>query len=177
LLLQLDVLDKHEQETILSSFNADVAFELGSLIRQRCLEYSQPVTINITLANQQVFFHALSRPGTNLDNQHWIQRKQRTVLRFGRSSFYMGTKLRKQGRTIETAFQIRDYEQYSVHGGGFPIRVRGTEGVVGVIAVSGLRQDLDHLVIYEALKSYIAANQPAPSTAAGITKGLNDTAI
>lgn len=77
---------------------------------------------------------------------------------------------------METAFQIKDSDQYAVHGGGFPIRVRGTEGVVGVIAVSGLRQDLDHLVIYEVLKAYVAANQP-PSTTAGITKSLDDTSI
>lgn len=67
----------------------------------------------------------------------------------------MGCKLRRQGRSIESAFYLSENE-FSIHGGGFPIRVRGTEGVVGVITVSGLRQDLDHIVVYESLKEFIA---------------------
>lgn len=77
------------------------------------------------------------------------------MLRFGRASFYMGCKLRRQGRSLESAFYL-DESEFSIHGGGFPIRVRGMEGVVGVITVSGLRQDLDHLAVYESLREYLA---------------------
>lgn len=38
----------------------------------------------------------------------------------------------------------------TVHGGGVPVRVRGVEGVVAVIVVSGLKQDQDHMVVIEA---------------------------
>lgn len=149
------MLDKQEQETILQAFNADTAWEIGSLIRQRSIEYAQPVAIQIVSTSGMIYFHANSRPGVNLDNQAWLARKIKTVVRFGRSSFYMGCKLRKQGRSIESAFGISESE-FSVHGGGFPIRVRGTEGVVAVAAVSGLRQEIDHALIYESLKEYIA---------------------
>ena len=157
----------------MSSFIADVAWEICSIIRRRSLEYAQPVAIDISLANSQCFFHALSRPGTNLDNQLWITRKQKTVLRFGRASFYMGCKLRRQGRSIESAFYISENE-YSIHGGGFPIRVRGTEGVVGVITVSGLRQDLDHIIVYESLKEYLALQQAQVNQDKGIEAFTKD---
>ena len=40
---------------------------------------------------------------------------------------------------------------YAIHGGGWPVRVKGVEGVVGVIVVSGLKQEEDHQVIVEVL--------------------------
>lgn len=36
---------------------------------------------------------------------------------------------------------------YAIHGGGWPVRVRGVEGVVAVVVVSGLKQELDHGVV------------------------------
>ena len=47
--------------------------------------------------------------------------------------------------------------QYAIHGGGFPVRVQGVEGVVAVIVVSGLAQHEDHQVIVEALEEFIAS--------------------
>ena len=44
---------------------------------------------------------------------------------------------------------------YAVHGGGVPVRVRGVEGVVGVVVVSGLKQEEDHMVVVEALEELI----------------------
>ena len=46
---------------------------------------------------------------------------------------------------------------YAIHGGGFPIRVKGVEGVVAVIVVSGLAQHEDHQVIIEGLEYFIAS--------------------
>lgn len=130
-----------------------MAFEIGCKLREKALGYSQPVSINISGVTGQTFFHALSGPGPTMDNQHWIDRKMRTVKRFSRSSFYMGCKSRAQNKAI-SAFFI-DEKDYAFHGGGFPIRVKNVEPIVGVIVVSGLRQDQDHLLIVETLKEYI----------------------
>jgi uncharacterized protein (UPF0303 family) len=60
----------------------------------------------------------------------------------------------------EEAFRAKygmDREQagrYAIHGGAVPIRVRGVEGVVAVVVVSGLKQWEDHGVIVEVIKSY-----------------------
>ena len=42
--------------------------------------------------------------------------------------------------------------EYAIHGGGVP--VKGVEGVVGVIVVSGLKQEEDHMVVIEALQMF-----------------------
>ena len=45
--------------------------------------------------------------------------------------------------------------QYAIHGGGVPVRVRGVEGVVGVVVVSGLKQHEDHAVVVEGILKII----------------------
>ena len=52
-----------------------------------------------------------------------------------------------------------DPRSYSGSGGGFPIVVAGA-GLVGTVAVSGLRHDLDHAFIVEALKQFLGV-EPA----------------
>lgn len=50
--------------------------------------------VNIALANSNnLLFHAASRPGVLPDNDSWVARKRKTVLRWGVSSWYMHNKL------------------------------------------------------------------------------------
>lgn len=51
-------------------------------------------------------------------------------------------------------FALKD-EDYAANGGGFPIRVKGVEGVVGVIVVSGLRQEEDHQLAVDGIREYL----------------------
>ena len=44
--------------------------------------------------------------------------------------------------------------EYAINGGGVPVRVRGVEGVIAVIVVSGLSQEEDHQVAIEALQHF-----------------------
>lgn len=46
-------------------------------------------------------------------------------------------------------------DDYAIHGGGFPVRVDSVEGVIGVIVVSGLKQEDDHQVIVEVVNEFI----------------------
>lgn len=46
-------------------------------------------------------------------------------------------------------------DEYAIHGGGFPVRVKGVDGVVGVIVVSGLKQEDDHQVVVEVVEEFI----------------------
>ena len=59
------------------------------------------------------------------------------------------------GTTFAEATSLA-FPEYAPHGGGFPLRVRGT-GVVGVVLVSGLPQQDDHALIVEALEAFLAA--------------------
>lgn len=46
-------------------------------------------------------------------------------------------------------------DEYAIHGGGFPVRVKGVGGVVGVVVVSGLKQEDDHQVVVEVVDEFI----------------------
>lgn len=41
--------------------------------------------------------------------------------------------------------------EFAIHGGGYPIRVKGVDGIVAVVVVSGLKQADDHNAIVEGL--------------------------
>jgi uncharacterized protein (UPF0303 family) len=78
-------------------------------------------------------------------------------MQFHRSTFYLGCKLRREGKTIES---LRKTEtEMSIHGGGFPIRVRGIEGIVGVVCVSGLPQHEDHKLIVDSMRQLAKEEQ------------------
>lgn len=48
-------------------------------------------------------------------------------------------------------------DEYAIHGGGYPVRVRGVEGIVAVVVVSGLKQEDDHAVVAETVRDLVAA--------------------
>jgi len=152
---------------ILPAFDSDVAWELGTIIRTRCQENrARPAAIYIAHANSsQLLFFATSRPGTFPDNMHWARRKEAVVLRWGMSSLRMWlqipeltctvTRVLSWEEKIKHVHEIADPSVYAFHGGGFPVRVRIVEGIVGVIVVNGLGDD-DHGVIVDGIQEYLA---------------------
>lgn len=44
---------------------------------------------------------------------------------------------------------------YAIHGGGWPLRVRGVEGIVAVVVVSGLKQEQDHGIIVQTVSEML----------------------
>lgn len=46
--------------------------------------------------------------------------------------------------------------QYAIHGGGFPLRAAGVDGLVAVVVVSGLKQEQDHGIIVQAVGEMLA---------------------
>ncbi|KAJ3768248.1 hypothetical protein FB446DRAFT_288758 [Lentinula raphanica] len=161
----LNTITKVEKSLIFPSFTADTAWEIGNELRDRLLNFPDPVVINITLANNnQLLFHTVTRSGTQPDNDSWVARKRATVLRWGCSTWFMHNKF---SGGDEAAFAAKymlgeSAGQYAIHGGGFPVRVKGVEGVVGVIVVSGLKQDQDHQVIVETIQAYLANRRSVP---------------
>ncbi|PPQ69197.1 hypothetical protein CVT26_003637 [Gymnopilus dilepis] len=153
----IEVLAKEPQTLVFQSFTADSAWILGGILRQLSLEHPQPVAIRITHANGQVLFSTYTRPGTNPDSESWIARKTASVFRWGTSTLHLGQKLREKGhkgdRLSET--MVIDDSKYACHGGGFPIKVQGVEGVVAVAVISGLAQTEDHAIVVEGIKKYL----------------------
>ncbi|KAH8889418.1 hypothetical protein GQ53DRAFT_748153 [Thozetella sp. PMI_491] len=142
----------------LASFTIEDAMELGHLLYARLHPYAAangtPCTISIALANSsQVLFQAAVGPGTLPDQETWIQRKRNSVLRWGASTWFLRAKQNGDAAKLDE-FLAKHTDQpglYALHGGGVPIRVKGVEGVVAVVVVSGLKQHEDHGVIVEVI--------------------------
>lgn len=75
------------------------------------------------------------------------------MLRWGTSTWYMSCKFQQDEKAFAEKYGLGNTAaEYAIHGGGVPIRVTGVEGVVAVVVVSGLKQELDHAVVVEVIK-------------------------
>jgi uncharacterized protein (UPF0303 family) len=80
------------------------------------------------------------------------------VLRWGSSTWFLHNKHAGNEEAFRAKFMLGERAgEYAIHGGGFPIRIKDVEGIVGVIVVSGLTMQEDHEVIVEVLEEYIAS--------------------
>lgn len=143
------ILDQ-EKELQFPAFTNEDAWELGSLLVDSAKNRSLAITIDISRCNQQLFHCAM--PGSTVDNDEWIKRKNRLVGRVFHSSYYINCLLKQQNTTIEKSMLLSEFE-YAPHGGAFPLIVEGV-GVVGTITVSGLPQKDDHEFVVSVLREY-----------------------
>jgi uncharacterized protein (UPF0303 family) len=145
-------LEAQEERLVFTRFSHADAWELGCLLVELATERSHPVTIDIRRGDQQVFHAALA--GTAADNDQWVERKVRTVRRFGNSSFLVGLRHRATG----TPFEDRgwnDVSLFAAHGGSFPVNIQDS-GLIGTVTVSGLPQLEDHRLVVEAIERFLA---------------------
>ncbi|MEP7765134.1 heme-degrading domain-containing protein [Sanguibacter sp. 25GB23B1] len=152
--IPLDEIAAQEAELQLGSLTHDDAWELGRTLVEAARAQQAPVTIDISIGDQQVFRAAL--PGSSTDHVSWIERKTRAVRRFGHSSLYLGQEAREEGVTFDDKHAL-DPALYAAHGGGFPLVVAGT-GLVGVAVVSGLPQLDDHALVVQALRTFLGTD-------------------
>lgn len=146
-----------ENSLLFPAFTADTAWSLGSLLRHRLLTFPTPTVISVSLAgSKQPLFYSAVRPGTTPDNVSWVHRKQNTVLRFGVSTWYMHNKFSGDEGAFARKYGLGERAgEYAIHGGGVPIRVRGVEGVVAVVVVSGLKQEEDHMIVVQTVGDFL----------------------
>ncbi|KAF8073430.1 hypothetical protein FPV67DRAFT_1666198 [Lyophyllum atratum] len=163
----LDEITFQQDTLIFPHFTALDAFELGIHLRSTILgaHPSTPVSIRISLPTLQVLFATLTCGPGIPDTESWLTRKTNTVLRYGCSSLYLGEKLRAKGGKGDRVSEMApvDDGEYACHGGAFPVRVRGVEGVVAVVAVSGLPQVEDHKVVVEGFEWFMMKHNVAHS--------------
>lgn len=149
-------IEQIERSLTLPRFTSDDAYTLGTSIRASLRTHfpAKPAVVQIVLANsKQLLFHACSLPGTLPDNDSWVARKTKTVLRWGKSSWQMHNQFGGDEARFAGVFQLgATMGEYAIHGGAVPIRVQGVEGAVAVCIVSGLKQQDDHQIVIEGLK-------------------------
>jgi uncharacterized protein (UPF0303 family) len=147
--LATDIARIAEQERRLRvpRFDLDVAWRLGSRLREIAQERRVSLTIEVRLARETVFYCAME--GTTPANADWIRRKRNTVELLQRSSYGVGRSLERDARTLEQTMGLSTRD-FASHGGGFPLLVEGV-GCVGVVTVSGAPQRQDHEIVVAAL--------------------------
>ncbi|QUJ69406.1 heme-degrading domain-containing protein (plasmid) [Photobacterium sp. GJ3] len=143
-----DALLAQEQTLQLNHFNHETAWALGSLLKTLAESRQASVAIEVYGFGQVLFSYAM--PETNSDHLDWIRRKRNSVLRYGKSSYYLGCYNAQKQRVFESQPHVNAMD-YCAHGGAFPIRIKGS-GLVGVVTVSGLPQADDHALVTAALK-------------------------
>ncbi|KAH7367654.1 hypothetical protein B0T11DRAFT_56553 [Plectosphaerella cucumerina] len=153
----LDALKANGESYTLESFTIEDAIELGHLLQARLLPLSKekPTLVSISLANSnQVVFQTAVGSGVAPDNETWVARKRNSVMRWNTATWFLSCKFGQDEALFASKFGMSTEQagKYAIHGGGVPIRVRGVEGIVGVVIVSGLKQDQDHGVIMDVIE-------------------------
>lgn len=147
----LAVIVIQERELRFSKFDEDVAWKLGTCVRDLAMAKKIGVVIDVRRFGQPLFYCALS--GTTPDNGEWVRRKSNLVARFHRSSYAVGLELKQAGTTLQQKYALADAD-YAAHGGAFPIHVSGA-GVIGSLTVSGVPQRSDHELVVEGLCAHL----------------------
>jgi uncharacterized protein (UPF0303 family) len=143
----LEQIELQEAELALAKFDLEVAWRIGSRLRDLGVARRAQIVIDVRLFGQPLFYAALS--GSVPDNADWVRRKSNTVARFHRSSYHVGLSLKQAGTTLLERYALESRE-FSSHGGAFPLRLKEV-GVIGSVSVSGLPQRDDHELVVEGL--------------------------
>lgn len=147
----LTEIEEQERKLVFSAFSNQDAIDIGMKLIEIGRERKLPITIDIIRGGQQIFHAAL--PGTSADNDVWVKRKSSVVMRFARSSLYMGRSCAEGNATLQSRYGL-DPVSFSGSGGGFPITIAST-GVIGAITVSGLPQQDDHALAVEVINWFL----------------------
>ncbi|MFY1614811.1 heme-degrading domain-containing protein [Micromonospora sp. WMMD736] len=145
----LDELLREEAELERTGLSEIDAYELGMRAVAAARERALPVAVGVWRAGRQLFHCGL--PGSTQDNDAWLRRKGRVVMRFEHSSLYVARLCRDKNVTLAERYGL-PADRYAAAGGALPLRVRGT-GVVGWMGVSGLPQLDDHRFVVDILRS------------------------
>ncbi|QKE82651.1 heme-degrading domain-containing protein [Arthrobacter sp. NEB 688] len=155
----VEELIRAEDEIVLPGLTERTAYELGCHAVDAGLQQGLPIAIGVWRGERQLFHCAL--PGSTQDNNEWLRRKGRVVMRFERSSLYVARLCKDQGTTLAEKFALPT-SRFAAAGGAVPLRVRGA-GVVGWMGVSGLPQLADHQFVMATLRDHLAAGSPGPT--------------
>lgn len=146
---------EQEQALQFAAFDENTAWELGAAIVAEARARALPIAVDIRRGERQLFHASLA--GASLNNDRWMERKTRTVVLVGHSSYYVNRLLESLGKTIAEKYFVSPLE-YAAAGGCFPVIVKGT-GMVGTAAVSGLTQEEDHELVTKQIAALIARRE------------------
>ena len=128
-----------EKELSFQEFNNHDAYQLGQIIVDHIEKnHLKNVRIRIVLDKDIVFQYLMDGKKGVI----WLDRKQKTVEKYGHSSYYIYLE-NEENKTYQ---EDEKDESLVICGGGFPLIIQNE--LRGSILVSGLVHDEDHQVIF-----------------------------
>ncbi|SHJ15115.1 heme-degrading domain-containing protein [Wenxinia saemankumensis] len=149
----LEMLAREQQELPLPRFDYEIAWQLGSAMREEAAAQALPVAITIAHGTELVM--SVLMPGATPDNLSWAARKRAVAHRFHRSSLAIRLEAEKGGYDLNAVFALPAGD-YVASGGAVPLMLQGGT-LIGTAAVSGLPDVEDHAMVVRALRRVIAA--------------------
>lgn len=148
-----------EQERLLrfATLTTEMVWDIGVAMRTDAVARGAGMTFEIQLAGRSMF-QSVTGENAAGGQADWIRRKRNTVLRFGKSSYAMGLELEQSGLSLEARHGLTQAE-YAMHGGGFPLTMRGA-GCIGTVVCSGLPQRDDHAIAVRAMAVVLGVQVP-----------------
>jgi uncharacterized protein (UPF0303 family) len=143
---------KQEFELVLPKFSLADALEIGETAKNLGLVRNLPIAVEVRIGDW-IVYHA-SLPGSTIENQWWIDRKARVVALKHHSTLFERVSAEERGVDWHKENNLLD-ETHAVHGGGLPL-ITKDQGFVGVLLISGLPQEEDHLLGVQVLTDYLA---------------------
>lgn len=106
------------------------------------------IGLSISRINYIIFSYIMD--GMSKDKSHWLTRKINTVLRFEMSTLEINKKLDGNDELFYKKYGL-DKNKYVITPGAVPIFTE-ENGLVAVIAVTGLKPEEDHKIIIDTLE-------------------------
>ena len=132
-----------EKELSFQEFNNHDAYQLGQIIVDHIEKnHLKNVRIRIVLDKDIIFQYLMDGKKGVI----WLDRKQKTVEKYGHSSYYIYLE-NEENKTYQ---EDEKDESLVICGGGFPLIIH--DELRGSILVSGLVHDEDHQVIVDCLR-------------------------
>jgi uncharacterized protein (UPF0303 family) len=145
-------LQQEERFLTIHSLDISSALEIGEIAKSLSIARKLPVAIEVRIGDW-IVYHA-SLPGSQPENDWWINRKSRVVMLKHHSTMYERVSAQERGVDWHKENNLSD-ETHAIHGGGLPL-ITKDNGFVGVLLVSGLSQVEDHLLGVEVLTEFLA---------------------
>ena len=150
----LEIIAQQESELVFDRFDEDLAFEIGSNMRELAKTHGKGAALGVYLWDRTVFFGATA--GASDGNRGWVERKVKLVKLLQKSSYRVVLERGDQPRVL-TNWAL-DASDYAIAGGAFPIRVRNV-GIIGAAATSGLPERDDHEVSRGAIARVLGKSE------------------
>lgn len=149
---KMDILKLQEEGLQFPAFNQEEAWKLGCYMVDYAKRNQIVIAVSIRMNSGCIVFQHCP-DGTNALNQRWMERKFNMVRLTEHASLRTALEWQSENQSAET--HGMDGKEYAVCGGGFPIRIKGTENCLGAIIASNLFHIADHEFIICCLKEYL----------------------